>query len=132
MSGWVNDMISDKHRRVAHLLIISLQTNYNSSSRKIKSNEIIAKLRDREISIGDAELREIIGFIRKNDLCAPGFILSDNGGYWFSTDEAEMQRVWESNHGRALEIMTNFAPLHKRFKHLISEKNSLFNFLQHG
>jgi len=119
-------MISEKHRRIAGLLIKSLQTNYNCSSRKIKSNEIIVKLRARGASIGDAELREIIGWIRRNDMCAPGFILSDNGGYWFSTDENEMKKVWESNHGRAIEIMTNFQPLHKRFKHLLSNQNTLF------
>jgi hypothetical protein len=126
MSNWVDDMISEKHRRIAGLLIKSLQTNYNCSSRKIKSNEIIVKLRARGASIGDAELREIIGWIRRNDMCAPGFILSDNGGYWFSTDENEMKKVWESNHGRAIEIMTNFQPLHKRFKHLLSNQNTLF------
>lgn len=126
MRTWVDDMISEKHIRAARLLVVSLTTNYNSAERKIKSNEIVVKLRERGFAIGDAELRQIIGWIRRNDLCAPGFILSDQGGYWFSTDEKEMQRVWESNHGRAIEIMSNFAPLHKRFKHLLSNQNSLF------
>jgi hypothetical protein len=126
MSSWVDDMISEKHIRAARLLVVSLSTNYNSAERKIKSNEIVVKLRERGFAIGDAELRQIIGYIRRNDLCAPGFILSDQGGYWFSTDEKEMQKVWESNHGRAIEIMSNFAPLHKRFKHLLSNQNSLF------
>jgi hypothetical protein len=126
MSSWVDDMISEKHIRAARLLVVSLTTNYNSAERKIKSNEIVVKLRERGFAIGDAELRQIIGYIRRNDLCAPGFILSDQGGYWFSTDEKEMQKVWESNHGRAIEIMSNFAPLHKRFKHLLSNQNSLF------
>jgi hypothetical protein len=126
MRTWVDDMISEKHIRAARLLVVSLTSNYNSAERKIKSNEIVVKLRERGFAIGDAELRQIIGWIRRNDLCAPGFILSDQGGYWFSTDEKEMQRVWESNHGRAIEIMSNFAPLHKRFKHLLSNQNSLF------
>jgi hypothetical protein len=126
MRTWVDDMISEKHIRAARLLVVSLTSNYNSAERKIKSNEIVVKLRERGFAIGDAELRQIIGYIRRNDLCAPGFILSDQGGYWFSTDEKEMQRVWESNHGRAIEIMSNFAPLHKRFKHLLSNQNSLF------
>ena len=123
----VETISSEKQRRVVDLLIRSFTSNYNSSEKKIKSSEIVTKLRERGFSVGDVELREIIGYIRRNDLCAPGFILSDNGGYWFSTDEKEMQKVWESNHGRAIEIMMNFAPLNKRFKHLISEKNSLFN-----
>jgi hypothetical protein len=126
MSNWVDDMISDKHIRIARLLVVSFCSNYNSSDNKIKSNAIIQKLRERGFSIGDAELRDIIGYIRRNDLCSPGFILSDNNGYWYSENENEMQKVWQSNHGRALEIMANFAPLHKRFKHLISEQNSIF------
>jgi hypothetical protein len=126
MRTWVDDMISEKHIRAARLLVVSLTSNYNSAERKIKSNEIVVKLRERGFAIGDAELRQIIGYIRRNDLCAPGFILSDQGGYWFSTDENEMKKVWESNHGRAIEIMSNFAPLHKRFKHLLSNQNSLF------
>jgi hypothetical protein len=126
MRTWVDDMISEKHIRAARLLVVSLTSNYNSAERKIKSNEIVVKLRERGFAIGDAELRQIIGYIRRNDLCAPGFILSDQGGYWYSTDENEMKKVWESNHGRAIEIMTNFQPLHKRFKHLLSNQNTLF------
>lgn len=119
--------ISDKHKKIAGLLMLSFRTNYNSCERKIKSNLIIEGLRSRNYSVGDAELREIIGHIRRNDLCSPGFILSDREGYWYSENEMEMQRVWESEHGRALNIMRNFQPLHKRFKHLISEKDSIFN-----
>lgn len=123
------EIISVKHKRIAGLLMLSFRTNYNSCTNKIKSNAIIVKLRERGYSVNDAELREIIGHIRRNDLCSPGFILSDNNGYWYSENEIEMQKVWESNHGRAIEIMSNFAPLHKRFKHLISEQNSIFNHI---
>lgn len=130
--NWQQEMISEKQQRIAGLLIRSFRTNYNSANSKIKSGDIINKLSERGFACGDAELREIIGHIRRNDLCSPGFILSDNGGYWYSEDEQDMQRVWESNHGRAIEIMTNFAPLHKRFKHLLSTKNSLFNQILHG
>lgn len=120
-------MLNTKQQQIAGLLILSFRMNYNNYERKIKSNEIVNRLRERCYSCNDAELREIIGHIRRNDLCGPGFILSDNTGYWYSEDEKEMERVWNSNHSRALEIMNNFAPLSRRFKHLISEKNSLFN-----
>lgn len=88
--------------------------------------QIIEKLKLRNYIVGEAELRQLFGHIRRNDLAKPGFILSDNEGYWYSEDTIEMQRVWESQYGRAVEIMTNFAPLHRRFKHLITDKNSLF------
>ena len=121
-----NILTSEKHERVVNLLVKSFRANYNDADHKIKSVEIIEKLKVRNYRVHDAEIRELIGFIRRNDLCAPGFILSDHEGYWYSEDENEMKKVWESQHGRAIEIMTNFAPLHKRFKHLITGKNSLF------
>ena len=98
--NWVQEMISEKHQRIAGLLIRSFRTNYNSADTKIKSNAIIEKLRERNMGIGDAELREIIGHIRRNDLCSPGFILSDNGGYWYSENE-ELSIVTGKQIGRA-------------------------------
>lgn len=121
------ETISDKHQKIAGLLIRSFRTNYNSADNKIKSDTIIGHLKDRGYRINDAELRTIIGHIRRNDLCSPGFILSDNSGYWFSEDANDMQQVWKSQYGRAVEIMKNFQPLHRRFKHLTSEIDSMFN-----
>ena len=123
----VTEFISEKHQRIAGLLIRSFRTNYNSEEAKIKSNLIITRLRERGFSCHDAEFRDILGHIRRHDLCAPGFILSDNCGYWYSEDEKEMQKVWESEYGRSMNHLKNFAPLHRRFKHLISEKDSIFN-----
>ncbi len=121
------ETISEKHQQMAGMLIRGFRLNHNSAANKIKASVIIARLKDRGHSINDAELRQIIGYIRRNDLCSPGFILSDNNGYWYSDDKDEMQQVWKSQYGRALEIMKNFQPLHKRFKHLVNEENSMFN-----
>ena len=38
--NWVDDMISDKHIRIARLLVVSFCTNYNNADSKIKSNEM--------------------------------------------------------------------------------------------
>ena len=119
--------LSEKQQRIARLLIVSLRTNYSASDQKIKSTEIIKAVRARGFTLHDAELRQIIGYIRRQDLCAPGFILSDGGGYWYSEDENEMQQVWASEYGRALNILHNFKPLHRRFKHLQGLANNLFH-----
>jgi hypothetical protein len=120
------ETISEKQQRIAGMLMHGFRVNHNSAAKKIKASLIISRLRERGCNIGDAELRDIIGHIRRNDLCSPGFILSDNGGYWYSEDRNEMELVWKSQYGRAIEIMKNFQPLHKRFKHLVSEENSIF------
>jgi hypothetical protein len=117
---------NEKQERAVRLLVLSFKQNHNNGNKKIKAAEIIEKLKTRNYNISDAELRQLFAFIRRHDLAAPGFILSDNEGYWYSEDEAEMQRVWKSQYNRAIEIMTNFAPLHKRFKHLLTDKDSLF------
>lgn len=106
----------------------SLKLNHNTPMLKIKSDVIIQKLSERNYKICDAELRLIFGHIRRNNLCAPGFILADSGGYWYSEDMNEMKTVWKTEYGRALKIMQNFAPLHKLFKHLEDEQGLVFEF----
>ena len=122
----ITETISEKHQMIAGQVIRGFITNHNGADKKIKSVDIITGLQRRGYNIGDAELRQVIGHIRRNDLCSPGFILSDNSGYWYSEDAGEMELVWKSQYGRAIEIMKNFQPLHKRFKHLVSEIDSMF------
>lgn len=121
------ESISDKQQMIAGQVILGFRVNHNGADKKIKSADIIAGLKRRSYNIGDAELRQIIGHIRRNDLCSPGFILSDNSGYWYSESPDDMQQVWKSQYSRAIEIMKNFQPLNKRFKHLLSEQDSMFN-----
>ncbi len=39
--NWVDDMISEKHKRIAGLLMVSFRTNYNNAGNIIISNSII-------------------------------------------------------------------------------------------
>jgi len=121
------EQISEKHQRIAGLLMRNLKNNHGSVNTKIKAREIMAALKLRGYSVDDGELRSIIGHIRRNDLCAPGFILSDPGGYWYSENLEDMEPVLETEYGRALKIMLNFRPLRRRIRHLLAGKNSLFN-----
>ncbi len=118
--------LTEMQKRIAGLLMLSFRTNYNSSKRKIKSSAILAKISARGITIGDSELRQIIGHIRRNDMLQPGFILSDNCGYWYSEDASEMERIWTAERRRAINIMANFQPLNARFKHLQNAENDMF------
>ena len=123
-----NQELSPEQIRAAGLIILSMKNKYNSDKMKIKAKEIIIRLDGRGYKIHDADLRRIIGHIRRNDMCSPGFILSDNGGYWYSEETKDLKKVWETEYGRALAILKNFSPLRKRFKHLISkEQVIIFN-----
>ena len=125
--------LNEDQKKVAGLIMLSMRTKYNNDKLKIKSKEMILKITDRGYKIGDAELRKIIGFIRRNDMCSPGFILADNAGYWYSEETEDLKRVWESEYGRALAILKNFSPLRRRFKHLISEEQgTIFNAIENS
>lgn len=121
-----NQPISEKYQRIAALLMVSFRTNHNSIDKKIKSKEIIENLKRRSYNIDESVIREIIGHIRSKDLLSPGFILSDRHGYWYEEISLEeMERVWESEFGRAKAILYNWKPLYRRIKHLRSKKDAL-------
>jgi hypothetical protein len=110
-------LLSEQEQKAVAIICNSFRMNYNNAGRKIKikSAEVVKKLKERGHDLNDADLRNILAFIRRNHLLKPGFILSDNGGYWYSENLDEMKRVWESQYGRVREIMANFKPLHDMF-----------------
>jgi hypothetical protein len=118
--------LSEIEHKAARIICNSFRMNYNSSRKKIKSDLLISKLKERGYDFSDSDLRRILAFIRRNNLVKPGFILSDNNGYWYSEDFNEMKKVWQSQYGRAIEIMTNFKPLHDMFSK--DPKQSFFSF----
>jgi hypothetical protein len=107
--------LKEKEAKVVGLICKSFRLNYNNRLSKITSDSIVKKLRAKGHDINGASLRNILAYIRRNNLMQPGFILSDNLGYWYSENFEEMRRVWKSQYGRAIEIMTNFKPLHEMF-----------------
>lgn len=110
----VATILNDRDLRIAKLVCNSFRLNYNGN--KIKSSEIINALAIRNIKITDASFREILGVIRENDMCYPGFIVSDNTGYWYTENIEEMKRFWDSQHGRVCSIMKNISALYRRLK----------------
>jgi len=112
--------------RIAGLMIRSLKMLHNTADTKIKTDEILTELIRRNLKCTGVELREVIGHIRRNDLCSPGFILGDTDGYWYSENLDEMKEVYDSIFGRAKRMLQNFTPLRKRIRHLINETESIF------
>jgi hypothetical protein len=106
-------------------IILSMRTRHNNEKCKIKSDDIVREIRNRGYAMDGGQLREIMGHIRRNDLVSPGFILSDNGGYWYSEDLKEMEKAWESELSRAKSILNNFMPLKKRVRSLNNQKGAM-------
>lgn len=107
--------LKEKEAKVVALVCKSFRLNYNNRLSKITSDSIVKKLKEKGHDISGASLRNVLAYVRRNNLMHPGFILSDNNGYWYSENLDEMKMVWRRQYGRALEIMTNFKPLHEMF-----------------
>jgi len=112
----VQQELSDIDKKIAGLLILSFRTNYNSAQAKIKNDTIVKKVTERGYKFSGAKLRNLLGFIRHHHLARPGFIVSDNQGYWYTEDHDELREFWESQRGRVLEIMKNVHPLYEMLK----------------
>ena len=108
--------LSDIEKKIAGLLVLSFKTNYNSANSKIKNDTIVKKVTERGYRFSGAKLRSLLGFIRHNHLARPGFIVSDNEGYWYTEDREELHEFWASQRGRVLEIMKNVHPLYEMLK----------------
>lgn len=108
--------LNQSDKRAAGLLILSFRTNYNSAELKITNDEIVRKMRDRGYKFSGARLRKLLGHIRHRHLARPGFIVSDNQGYWYTEDHQELRDFWISQRGRVLEIMRNVHPLYELLK----------------
>ncbi len=108
--------LGDTDKKIAGLLILSFRTNYNSADRKIKNDTIVKKVIERGYKFSGAKLRSLLGVIRHNHLARPGFIVSDNEGYWYTEKREELEEFWESQRGRVLEIMKNVHPLYELLK----------------
>lgn len=120
--------LSPDELKLINLICKSLVVNYNSVNNKIKSAEIILKLSERGIIVKDEDVRSVIRWVKRNDYVSPGFILTSSTGFWYSEDEKEMEQVYRSEWGRAIEVLTNIKPLYRRFKHLHSVSLPSFDF----
>ena len=114
--------------KLVALLVKSFRTNYNSAKDKITSDVVVRKVRERGHSFSGAKFRALLGTIRSQNWTAPGFIVSDNTGYWYTEDIHEMHDFWKSQRGRVMEIMKNVHPLFKRFK--INPQQLMLEFME--
>ena len=121
--------LSETDRKLVALLVKSFRTNYNRKKLQITNDVIVRKIRERGYRFSGAKLRVLIGLIRQHNLARTGFIVSDNGGYWYTEDVSEMRDFWNSQRGRVIEIMKNVHPLYELFK--MNPSQLVLEFLEH-
>ena len=92
------------------------KNHFNDKNRAIKTEALLSFLRyEHNVKTNDRKLRAALGFIRRNDMLNPGFIVSDvNTGYWFSNDTAEHREFINDQLNRMSNQFDNIKELHKR------------------
>lgn len=81
-----------KKFEIVQTLISVFKGNYKTVDRAVSTEVLLYDLKAKGLATISAEtLRELIKYIRDNNLMKPGYIVSSvNKGYWLSTDKSEI------------------------------------------
>jgi hypothetical protein len=108
------------------VLISVFKDCYSGSDNAVKTDKLLFKLTGLNVYVSPAMLRDAIGHIRKHDMLAPGFILSDvSYGYWLSYEHHEQDDFIEKMLNRMANQFQNLQSLHKRVRHGKNTSNTL-------
>ena len=89
-------------------LLNLFKTNFSTKQNAVFRKDLLKKY---NLGYSDRLLRQYIQYIRQNDLCGKGFILSNvKNGYWYTEDEGEMKHFITQELGR---MATQFESLEK-------------------
>lgn len=100
-------------------LISILSKSHNSKLTAIKTEVV---LKNYALGYSARHLRSVVEFIRKNDLAAPSYLVSNTvNGYWLTNDISEMKGFLNQELDRVSNQYGNIQPLHQR---LINKKQN--------
>jgi hypothetical protein len=103
----------------AEQLIAVLSCNHKTKSSAVKTDILLKKYR---LGYSARHLRMVIELIRKNDLAAPAFLVSNTQvGYWITSDLSEMKAFLNQELDRVSNQVDNINTLRMR---LMSPKKS--------
>jgi hypothetical protein len=109
---------SQKLSYVQSLLTV-FRERYSGKDKAVKTADLLFHLKaSGKCNLSPQTLRELIGYIRQNDLLAPGFIISNvNNGYWLSLDKAELDGFIDQELNRMSNQFGNIEMLHQRIRY---------------
>jgi hypothetical protein len=116
--------LNPKQRALLKSIVELFYEKFNGRSNIVVSERIVSLLQQEGHQVGDAKFRSLLGVIRRNRSCTKylkkyygieqhAFVVSNNEGYWWTTDMDEMKEFWKSQHGRVCEIMMNSHELYE-------------------
>lgn len=93
-------------------LLSVLSNNHNTKLSAIKTDILLKQYR---LGYSARHLRMVIELIRKNDLAAPAFLVSNTQvGYWLTSDISEMKAFLNQELDRVSNQVDNINTLRKR------------------
>ena len=111
--------MKQKEIDLTHLdtLIALFKSLYTGNENSVKTDQLLFEFAKLNIATSGQTIRHLIGMIRRNDLVAPGAILSDvSNGYWLSNDQAEMSAFIDKQMNRMSNQYQNIKALHQRIR----------------
>jgi len=100
------------------MVLALFKTRLKGCEHAEQTSTILAYLSIAGCETSPQTLRAAIGHIRREDLLAPGYILSDiNAGYWLSDDKAEMSAFLDKQLNRMTNQFQNIKLLHQRIRY---------------
>lgn len=104
----------------ANTIIDILNQNHFCKENAAKTDVL---LKNYKLGYTPRYLRMVVEFIRKSDLAAPAYLVSNTvNGYWLTKDIAEMKSFLNQELDRMSNQYGNIQPLHQR---LISKKSNI-------
>lgn len=115
--------LKENELQMVDVIIGLFKSLYQGNENAVKTDRILFELSQLHIPTSGSVLRNVIGHIRRNDLMAPAYIISDVGyGYWLSNDEIEMRDFLEKQLNRMANQFLNVKHLKQRITK--SQKNT--------
>ncbi|WP_432714394.1 hypothetical protein [Pedobacter sp.] len=109
---------TQKLNQVQDLMSV-FKDRYSGKAKAVKTADLLFHLKaSGKGIISPQTLRELLGYIRHNDLLSPGFIVSNvNIGYWLSFEKEELSGYLDQELNRMSNQFQNLQLLHQRTKY---------------
>lgn len=103
--------------KLVDVVIGLFKSLYQGNDKAIKNDHLLFELAKLGHPTSGNTLRTVIGHIRRNDMLAPAYIVSDvSYGYWLTNDETEMRVFFDKMMNRMANQYQNMQHLHQRLK----------------
>ena len=112
------EMLKKEDITLTEILIKLFKDHHTGIGCAVKTAHLLQELAVLSVSTNAKTIRNLIGHIRRHDILAPGYILSDvKAGYWLSYDTGEQSSYIDKQLNRMTNQFQNIKSLHNRVRY---------------